>query len=127
MRRVAIVYRMSAQAAPPKVAPPAGVPYIPQDPDSAFIVAIDLDTRKLDTLGSIRTPKSLISIRQSAEGFFSISQTISPLPTTDEWAVLPDGRGRAHSRTRLSHRLSEPRRHVDVVGQAAVRVAASHR
>ena len=53
-----IVYRMYAQAAPPKVAPPPGVPYFPQDPDSAFIVAIDLDTRKLDTLGSIRTPKS---------------------------------------------------------------------
>lgn len=86
-----IVYRMPAQAAPPKVAPPAGVPYFPPDPDSAFIVAIDLDTRKLDTLGTIRIPKQIMSIKQTAEGFFSLTITINPLPSTDEWAVMPDG------------------------------------
>lgn len=87
-----VVYRMAARPAPPKVAPPAGVPYIPPDPDSAFIVAIDLDSRKLDTLGAIRTPKSIFSIRVSTEGVFNMTQTINPLPTTDEWAVLSDGR-----------------------------------
>lgn len=86
-----IVYRVAAQPAPPKVAPPPGVPYFPPPPDSAFIVAVDLDTRKLDTLGSIRIPKTRIEIRQTAEGYFNFIQTINPLPTTDEWAVLPDG------------------------------------
>lgn len=86
-----IVYRVQAQPAPPKVAPPPGVPYFPPPPDSAFIVAVDLDTRMLDTLGSIRIPKTLIEIRQTPEGYFNLIQTINPLPSTDEWAVLPNG------------------------------------
>jgi len=86
-----IVYRVSAVPAPPKVAPPAGVPWFPQQPDSAFVVAVNLDTRKLDTLGAIRTPKAPMQIRQTAEGFFSVNQVINPLPATDEWAVLSDG------------------------------------
>ena len=77
--------------APPKVAPPPGVPYFPSPPDSAFIVAIDLDTRKLDTLGAVKIPKVDYQIRQSAEGFLSITVMNNPLPTTDEWAVLPSG------------------------------------
>jgi hypothetical protein len=86
-----VVYRIFAQPEPPKVAPPPGVPYIPTDPDSAFIVAVNIDTRKLDTIGAIRVPKSLLTIKQMPEGGFSISQAINPLPTTDDWAVLPDG------------------------------------
>jgi hypothetical protein len=86
-----IVYRIFAQPAPPKVAPPPGVPYFPPDPDSAFIVAMDIETRKLDTLGAIRTPKTLNTIKQTQEGFFSFTSAINPMPSTDEWAVLSDG------------------------------------
>lgn len=86
-----IVYRIFAQPAPPKVAPPAGVPYFPPDPDSAFIVAMDIDTRRLDTLGSIRIPKTLNTIRMTSEGYFSFNSAINPLPSTDDWAVLSDG------------------------------------
>ena len=86
-----IVYRVFARDAPPKVAPPPGVPYFPPDPDSAFIVAMDLDSRKLDTLGSIRIPKTLNTIKQTQEGYFSFSSAINPMPSTDEWAVLTDG------------------------------------
>lgn len=86
-----IIYRVPAQPAPPKVAPPPGVPYFPPDPDSAFIAGIDLDTRKLDTLGVIHIPKNIYQIKQTAEGFFSITSTVNPLPSTDDWAVLPNG------------------------------------
>jgi len=86
-----IVYRVPAQPAPPKVAPPAGVPYFPPDHDSAFIAGIDLDTRKLDTLGVVRIPKNIYQIKQTAEGYFSITSTVNPLPSTDDWAVLPNG------------------------------------
>ena len=86
-----IVYRIGAQPAPPKVAPPRGVPWFPQDPDSAFIVAIDIDTRKLDTLGSIRVPKSQYTVTRSRENGFNFNQVINPLPASDDWAVLPDG------------------------------------
>ncbi|MEO8619850.1 MAG: hypothetical protein ABI625_02220 [bacterium] len=86
-----IIYRMYAEAAPPKVAPPPGMPWFPQEPDSAFIVGIDLDSRKLDTLGAIRIPKSENSIRISPTGGFNFTQVTNPLPSTDEWATLPDG------------------------------------
>jgi hypothetical protein len=86
-----VVYRIYAQAEPPKVAPPPGVPWIPTEPDSAFIVAMNIDTRKLDTIGAIRIPKTIWSIKMMSEGGYSISPSINPLPTTDDWAVLPDG------------------------------------
>jgi hypothetical protein len=87
-----IVYRVAAQPAPPKVAPPAGVPWFPENPDSSFIVAVNLDTRKIDTLGTIHIPKQDLRVRQTAGSGFSIDQVVNPLPRTDEWAVLPDGR-----------------------------------
>lgn len=86
-----LVYRIPARPAPPKVAPPAGVPWIPSEPDSAFIVAIEFDTRKLDTLGVIRTPKQEYVVRMMENGGISLSVTINPLPSTDDWAVLPGG------------------------------------
>ncbi len=86
-----VVYRISARPGPPKVAPPPGVPYFPSPPDTAFIVAMDLDTRKLDTLGAVKIPKVDYQIHQSAEGFLSITVMNNPLPTTDEWAVMPSG------------------------------------
>ena len=86
-----LLYRISARPAPPTRAPPRGVPYFPQEPDSAFIVGIDIDTRKLDTVGSLRTPKSDFTVRLQPGGGFDFIQSINPLPSTDEWAVLSDG------------------------------------
>lgn len=87
-----MVYRVPARPAPPLKPPPAGVPYFPPDPDSAFIVAVNLETRTTDTLGAIRIPKSDMRIRMTADRGFNFDQVINPLPATDEWAVLPDGR-----------------------------------
>jgi hypothetical protein len=86
-----VIYRVPAQPRPPAVRPPPGVPYFPQQPDSAFIVAVDLDTRQADTLGVIRIPKIDQRIRQSGEGHFTVESVTNPLPFTDQWAVLPDG------------------------------------
>ena len=86
-----VVFRIPARPGPPKVAPPKGVPYFPPEPDSAFIVAIDLDSRKIDTLGAIRIPKSASTIRRTPDGRFNFYEVINPLPSTDEWAVLSDG------------------------------------
>ncbi len=86
-----LVYRINARTAPPKVTPPAGTPWVPQSPDSAFIVGITLDSRKLDTLGVIRIPKEENSVRIMPTGGFNFTQVTNPLPATDEWAVLPDG------------------------------------
>jgi hypothetical protein len=86
-----IVYRVPARPAPPLVPPPRDVPYIPQQPDSAFIVAADLNTRMIDTLGAIRIPRQEQRVRRTVEGYFSFDVIINPMPTTDDWAVLPDG------------------------------------
>lgn len=86
-----VVYRVPARAAPPRVPPPAGIPYIPPEPDSAFVVAVDLATRKLDTLGTVRTPRTDMKVRRTGEGRLVIDQVTNPLPSSDDWAVLPDG------------------------------------
>ena len=86
-----IVYRIPARPGRPLVPPPRGVPYFPPEPDSAFIVAIDLETRKVDTLGSIRIPKSANTVRRSPNGGYNFYEMTNPLPSTDEWAVLSDG------------------------------------
>ena len=86
-----LVYRIGAEAGPPRVAPPKGVPWFPQEPDSAFIVAMNFDTRKLDTLGAIRTPKQPFTVRRSGEFGFNFTSLANPMPATDEWALLPDG------------------------------------
>jgi hypothetical protein len=86
-----IVYRMWAEPARPTKAPPRGVPWFPLPPDSSFIVALDMETRKIDTLGSYKIPKEDFTVRVSPNGGWNFTNNINPLPATDDWAVLPDG------------------------------------
>ena len=86
-----LVYRIPARAGRPTVAPPRGVPWFPQEPDSAFIVAMDLDTRTQDTVGAIRIPKTSYVVRRLGDGGINVFNVINPMPMTDDWAVLPDG------------------------------------
>ncbi len=86
-----LVYRVSAQPARPTVPPPRGVPWIPSPPDSAFVVAIDLASRRVDTLAAVRTPKTTLTVRQQSNGGIDVSSVTSPLPLVDDWGVLPDG------------------------------------
>ena len=69
--------------------PPAMAP--PEIPDSAFVVSVDLATRKVDTLGYIRTPKTKFEINHDANGGMRMQSMINPLPVVDDWSVLPDG------------------------------------
>jgi len=69
----------------------SGMPAIPDPPDSAFVVRVDLATRKVDTVGVIRTPKTKLEMKSDDKGNMTISSTINPLPTVDEWAVTADG------------------------------------
>ncbi|MCC6245022.1 MAG: hypothetical protein IT353_19420 [Gemmatimonadaceae bacterium] len=86
-----LVHRINAVAAPPAVAPPPGMPYFPSPPDSAFIVAVDLGTRKLDTLGVVKIPRVVYSMRMEPEGYYNINMVPNPLPLTDDWGLLADG------------------------------------
>jgi hypothetical protein len=86
-----LVYRTYATAAMPAVAPPPGVPWFPEEPDSSFIVSIDLDTRKLDTLGAIRIQAYRTEARLLPTGGYTYYGLTNPLPLYDNWAVLSDG------------------------------------
>ena len=87
-----LVYRIRARSRPPLRPPPRGVPFVPEEPDSAFIVALDIETRKLDTIGAVRTPREEYTVRISPNGGWNWSEITNPMPTTDDWAVLSDGR-----------------------------------
>jgi hypothetical protein len=88
-----LVYRGSPRFEMRGMMPGAGggPPRPPEMPDSAPIFRIDLATRKLDTLGYIRTPKIKMNVTQDENGRISMSSELNPLPVIDEWALLSDG------------------------------------
>ena len=63
---------------------------LPDFPDSAALVRVDLATRKLDTAAFFKIPKIKMSITQTERGT-SVTSEINPLPLVDDWAVLADG------------------------------------
>jgi hypothetical protein len=68
-----------------------GPPRMPEMPDSAAIFRIDLATRKVDTLGYIKTQKIKMNTTQAENGRIMMTSEINPLPIVDEWAVMSDG------------------------------------
>jgi hypothetical protein len=68
-----------------------GPPSMPSQPDSSPVVRVDLATRKLDTVGFIKTPKVNMQVTQDDKGSVRVTSEINPLPVVDEFAVLSDG------------------------------------
>lgn len=60
-------------------------------PDSQPLLRVDLDTRRADTIGFIRTPKSVQMPVTMPNGATMNMTTQVPLATIDDWAVLSDG------------------------------------
>jgi hypothetical protein len=72
--------------------PEPGKPFVPPTPpDSSALVRFDLATRKLDTVGFYKIPKSNVQMTQDANGGMRVSVMVNPLPVVDEWAVMSDG------------------------------------
>jgi hypothetical protein len=86
-----LVYRITATTAPMAAPPLPGMPYVPSPADSAFVVGVHLNTRVIDTLGVVRMPKVVYSMRMEPEGYYSLNSVPNPLPLLDEWAVMSDG------------------------------------
>ncbi len=63
---------------------------MPDFPDSAAIVRVDLATRKVDTAGYYKIPKTKMNVVQSDKGVTMTSE-LNPMPIVDEWAVLSNG------------------------------------
>jgi hypothetical protein len=64
---------------------------MPDIPDSAAIVRMDLVSRAMDTIGFIKTPKVKVDVTRDDNGRVTAATQINPLPVVDDWAVLPDG------------------------------------
>ena len=88
-----MVYRGQARgrAAGRNARPTVGNFVMPEQPDSAPVVRVDLATRKIDTIAMFKIPRADIKVTQGNDGRMNIQTTINPLPTTDDWALLSDG------------------------------------
>jgi hypothetical protein len=64
----------------------------PQMPDTAPIFRVNLQTRALDTAAFFKIPSTSVSMTQDDRGAMRISMQTNPMPTVDDWALLPDGR-----------------------------------
>jgi hypothetical protein len=89
-----LIYRGLARgpAPDPRAQPngPMGM-VLPNPPDSAPVVRIDLETRKLDTVAFFKVEKRNMTVTQTPNGGFSVTSTVNPMPIVDDWALLSDG------------------------------------
>lgn len=84
-----VVYR--AQLRPPRPAPGADGKLVMPDPiDSAAIIRFDLDKRRADTAAYLKIAAPRMTMSQD-NGRIMVTQTVNPLPITDDWALLSDG------------------------------------
>ncbi len=73
--------------------PPKGVDmktYVPQFPDSAPIVRVNLADRAEDTVAYFKLPPTKMQITRTENGMIGQS-IINPMPMVDDWALLSDG------------------------------------
>jgi hypothetical protein len=85
-----LVYRAGLARMMPSGAPGSKGFTMPEPPDSAALVRIDLATRKLDTALFYKIPKVKLNVTQTDHGISATSE-LNPLPMVDDWAVLSDG------------------------------------
>ena len=90
-----LVYRTPMQIirnGPPPGATPGAPPPPIQPPDSQAVVRASFDTRMVDTIGRVKVSNGTkMDMNRSADGKMTMTMTINPLNTVDEWAVLSDG------------------------------------
>jgi hypothetical protein len=68
-------------------APPA----MPTAPDSGAVLAVNLQSRQVDTLGWRKTPKMKMDVQRNENGGVMMRTIANPLPTVDDWAIMADG------------------------------------
>lgn len=87
-----LVYRSQFRLAPSAFPRGGGGRFeLPQQPDSSYVVRVDLKTRKVDTAATFRIPKITLNMTSDDNGRVMITPTVNPIPWTDDWALLSDG------------------------------------
>jgi hypothetical protein len=64
---------------------------VPELPDSAPVVRVDLATRMLDTAGQFKIQRADIKITEGADGRPNVQVRQNPIQMIDDWALLSDG------------------------------------
>jgi hypothetical protein len=64
---------------------------MPTPPDSAPLLRVDLDTRKADTIASLKLARVIPSQMTMPNGGMMTMMMSAPLPTIDDWSLLSDG------------------------------------
>ena len=67
------------------------MPVVPQMPDSVAVLAVNLQTRQIDTLGWNKVPRLKMDVQRNENGGVMMRSIANPLPVVDDWAVLSDG------------------------------------
>lgn len=90
-----IVFRSFAPVSRNRTPPPPPEPGQPvrlaPPPDSAPVIRVDLRSRASDTLAWVRVPVTRLEVMETAKGN-RLKTRVNPLPTVDDWTLLPDGR-----------------------------------
>ncbi|MEP6834637.1 MAG: hypothetical protein ABJB74_14675 [Gemmatimonas sp.] len=68
-----------------------GRPRVVVQPDSAPIMRMDFDKATVDTLGTIKVPVTQTAQLLMSNGGLQNYAVVNPLPSGDEWTLLPDG------------------------------------
>jgi hypothetical protein len=85
-----LIYRTVDPSTSLYVAPGGGI-VVPNQPDSAPVLRLDLDTRKLDTVGMVRIQRRIREPYRMTDGTISSRLLTTPMPVVDDWAVMLDG------------------------------------
>ena len=59
--------------------------------DSAPILRFDANARRTDTVAFVKIPKVVVTTVEEPDGRLKTTVRKDPLPTVDDWTVLPDG------------------------------------
>lgn len=87
-----LLYRAPMMRRMPAPPPGGGPPVAPPAQDSATIVRASFETRSVDSVAKIKIASgSNISVLPDANGKMTMTTTINPLSTVDDWSVLSDG------------------------------------
>jgi len=59
--------------------------------DTMALVRVELATRKVDTVGFVKIPKTNTQVMRGEDGSISVNIEVNPLPVVDDWAMRSDG------------------------------------
>jgi hypothetical protein len=85
-----LIYRVADPVTSLFVAEGGGI-VVPNQPDSAPVLRLDLDSRKLDTAGMVRIQRRIREPYRMASGTITTRTLTTPMPVVDDWAVMADG------------------------------------